>query len=59
MTFWMNTEGVSKETQTGIKICNTGLFSVGSGRSPMAPVLASAEGMSTSQEQGVALIHMD
>lgn len=59
MTFWMYTQGVSKESQTGNRICYTGLFTSGSGWSPMAPVLASVGGMSLSQEQGVAPVYMD
>lgn len=59
MTFWMwNARGVSEESQTGNRICYAGLSTSGSGGSPMAPVLASAAGMSPSQEQGVALVHM-
>lgn len=57
MTFWMNIQGVGKASQIG-KMFDTGLFSLGSGWSPTAPVLASAGGMSTSQERGVALVHM-
>lgn len=59
MTFWMNTRGVSKASQTGNRICYAGLSTSGSGWTPMAPVLASAGGMSLSQEQGVALVLMD
>lgn len=55
MTFWMSAQGVSKEYQTGNRICSAGLFTSGPAWGPMAPVLASAAGMSLSQEQGVAL----
>lgn len=40
MTFWMHIQIVSKESQTGNKICNSDLFSVGSVWSPIAPVMA-------------------
>lgn len=59
MTLLMNSQGVSKKSHIGNKICNTGLFSIGSGWSPIGAVLASAGWMSISQEQGVALVHMD
>lgn len=56
----MNIQAVSKESQIGNKICNTDfILSAGSGWSPMASVLASVGGTSVSQEQGVALVHVD